>query len=177
MTVYQYKAVKDGKEYEGEKDLLDKGALYSAVRGEGGSIISVKESNSKKKTGGFSFFKGVKNEEKIAFAKNLAVMLEAGISLSRALSIMSKQATNKHLFTILESLKGSIDRGKSFSEAMEDHKKTFSNLFIMMVRSGEESGKIVESLRIVASQLERSNSLTKKVKGAMIYPTIVMIIM
>jgi type IV pilus assembly protein PilC len=119
----------------------------------------------------------VKTEEKIAFAKNLAVMVQAGITISRGLAIMAKQTSNKTFFKVLSSLSESIDKGKSLSEGMLDHKDVFSDLFIMMVKSGEESGKIVESLRTVAGQLERSDQLTKKIRGAMIYPTIIMIVM
>ncbi|MEK9185700.1 MAG: type II secretion system F family protein [Patescibacteria group bacterium] len=176
--LYKYKAVKNGAEYEGEKEAPDKIALYGEIKKEGGVVVSVEEEKSK---GGdkFSFHlgSGIKADEKISFAKNLAVMIEAGISVSRALSIIEKQTSNKHLFKILSSLRNLIDSGKSLSESMAEHSAVFSNLFVMMVKAGEESGKLVESLRIVASQMERGNQLTKKIKGAMIYPSIVIVIM
>lgn len=178
MPIYKYKAVKNGEHYEGVKELPDKGALYAEVKNEGGMIVDVEEKK-EKSGGGFSFRigGGIKNDEKISFAKNLAVMIEAGISISRALSIMAKQTTNKQLLRILNALREAIDKGKSLSEAMKEHAGVFSNLFVMMVKAGEESGKIVDSLRIVAGQMDRSNKLTKKVKGAMIYPVIVIIVM
>ncbi|HEY4516157.1 MAG TPA: type II secretion system F family protein [Candidatus Paceibacterota bacterium] len=178
MPIYKYKAVKNGEEYEGKKEVADKTVLYGEVKREGGTIVSVKE---EKQKSGINFSmkltSGVKADEKISFAKNLATMLEAGISLSRAFTIVAKQSKNKNLLAILESLHASIDQGKAFSEAMKEHRNVFSDLFIMMVKAGEESGKIVESLRIVADQMDRSNKLTKKIKGAMIYPTIVVIVM
>ncbi len=178
MPIYKYKATREGKEYEGEKEVADKAALYKEIRGEGGLVVSVEEKKSKtNKKVGFSFLKRIKNEEKIAFAKNLAVMIEAGISMNRALAIMAKQAKNKELLKVLEALSASIDHGKSFSEGLAEHPTVFPDIFIMMVRSGEESGKVVEALRIVAGQMERSNQLTKKIQGAMIYPGIIMTIM
>lgn len=176
--LYKYKAIKNGVEYEGEKEAPDKIALYGEIKKEGGAVVSVEEQKSKEETRfSFRLGSGIKADEKISFAKNLAVMIEAGISISRALSIIEKQTGNKRLFKILSSLRGLIDSGKSLSEGMAEHSAVFSNLFIMMVKAGEESGKLVESLRIIASQMERGNQLTKKIKGAMIYPVIVIIIM
>jgi type IV pilus assembly protein PilC len=178
MPTYKYKAVKNGVEYDGTIDVEDKIALYSHVKGEGGMIVSVNEQREKSLSKfNFSFRSGVKADEKIAFAKNLAVMLDAGIAISRGLAILGKQTNNKNLFKVLESLHSSIDQGKSLSEAMKDHPKVFSDLFVMMVKAGEESGKLSGSLRIVAGQMDRSSKLNKKIKGAMIYPAIVITVM
>jgi type IV pilus assembly protein PilC len=178
MPIYKYKAIKDKKEYEVEREAADKAALYKEIREEGGVVISVEEKKSKEeKKQSFAFLRGIKTEEKIAFAKNLAVMIEAGISMNRGLAIMAKQARNQQLLKVLESLSASIDRGKSLSEGMKEHPDVFSDLFVMMVRSGEESGQVVQALRIVAGQLERSDQLTKKIKGAMIYPAVIVCIM
>lgn len=178
MPIYKYKAVRNGEQYEGAKEVQDKVTLYKEVKTEGGMIVSVEEEKVKNNSGwSFSFRSGVKADQKIAFAKNLAVMIGAGISISRALSIMAKQTSSKIFGRILNSLRASIDQGKSLSEAMKEKSGTFSNLFIMMVKAGEESGKITESLRIVAGQMDRANKLNKKIKGAMIYPSVVMAVM
>src|SRR3989344_7877343 len=98
MPIYKYKAVKNGSEYESTKEFADKSALYADVKREGGMIISVEEGR-EKASGKFNFkiTSGVKADENVAFAKNLATMIEAGISMSRALVIIGKQTKNKHL--------------------------------------------------------------------------------
>jgi len=176
--LYKYKAIKNGAEYEGEKEVADKIALYSEIKKEGGAIVFVEEGKlNRENKFSFKLGSGIKTDEKISFAKNLAVMIEAGISISRALAIMKKQVSNKNLLRVLNSLKELVDTGKSLSESMAEQSQVFSNLFIMMVKAGEESGKLVESLRIIAGQMERSNQLNKKIKGAMIYPAIVIGVM
>jgi type IV pilus assembly protein PilC len=174
--LFHYKAIKDGAVYEADKEAADKIALYKDVRKEGGTIISAEE-KSERRYFWSRLSRGVKLEQKISFAKNLAVMLDAGISVNRALSIMSKQAKSKKLADIFISLSDSINKGKTLSDSMRDHKDVFSDLFVMMTKSGEESGKLSESLRVIAAQLERANTLTKKIKGAMIYPIIVVCVM
>lgn len=115
--------------------------------------------------------------ELITFANNLAVMTEAGLSISRALSIMVKQSKNKRFKEILEDITALISQGQTLSSALEKHNDVFSNLFVSMVSAGEESGKLGYSLRTIAGQLEKANSLTKKIKGAMIYPTVIICLM
>lgn len=178
MAFYKYKASNaEGSEYEATKEFSDKGALYSALRKEGSTLLSVEEVKENKIKFHFSFRKGVKAEELISFTKNLAVMSDAGLPVSRALSILAKQSKNKKFITLMEDLISSINQGETLSHAMERHQNIFSNIFVSMVKAGEESGKLSFSLRAIASQLEKSNSLTKKVKGAMIYPAVIISLM
>lgn len=106
-------------------------------------------------------------------AKNLAAMLSAGLSLSRALSVIERQSSNKQLRIITSGLSDAVKSGSSFHEALSLYSKVFSELFIAMVRAGEESGSLAESLTTVGIQMERSEELVRKIKGAMIYPAIV----
>ena len=178
MAFYKYKASNaEGSEYEATKEFSDKGALYSALRKEGSTLLSVEEVKENKIKFHFSFRKGVKAEELISFTKNLAVMSDAGLPVSRALSILAKQSKNKKFISLMEDLISSINQGETLSHAMERHQNIFSNIFVSMVKAGEESGKLSFSLRAIASQLEKSNSLTKKVKGAMIYPAVIISLM
>lgn len=177
MSLYKYKAIKEGQEYEETKEFDNKQELYIYIRKNGGAVVSVEEITGKKISLGFSFLKRVKAQEVISFAKNLAVMLDAGLSVSRAISIMQKQSKNKKFVAILQDLYDSINKGDTLSKAMENHKDIFSDIFISMVRAGEESGKLSFSLRVVAVQLEKASQLTKKIKGAMIYPSIIITLM
>src|SRR3989344_4646648 len=177
MPLYKYKAIRDGTEYEETKEFENKQELYLYIRKNSGTVVSVEEVTGKRIGISFSFFKRVKAQEVISFAKNLAVMLDAGLSVSRAISIMQKQSRNKKLIAILQDLYDSINKGDTLSKAMENHKDIFSDIFVSMVRAGEESGKLSFSLRVVAVQLEKASQLTKKIKGAMMYPSIIISLM
>lgn len=178
MSLYKYKFLKDGEEHQEVKEFSDKGALYNAVRSNDASILSVEEVASKK-TGlkFFSFGKRVKSQDVITFAKNLAVMIDAGLSVSRALTILQKQSKNKNLIAVLGEINASVNGGETLSKSMEIRPDIFSGLFISMVKAGEESGKLSYSLRVVADQLDKSQSLSKKIKGAMIYPSVIVSLM
>lgn len=177
MPIYKYKYIKENVENEDTKEFADKAALYNVVRSLGGSIIKVEEMESKKSPFKFSFRKGVKPEEQITFAKNLAVMIDAGLPVSRAISILEKQTKNKTLKGILEKINNTINSGETLSKSLENFPNVFSGLFVSMVRAGEESGKLASSLRIIAGQLEKAHALSKKIKGAMIYPSVIICVM
>ncbi|MEK7635438.1 MAG: type II secretion system F family protein [Patescibacteria group bacterium] len=178
MPLYKYKFIQDGEELEETKEFSDKATLYKEVRSSNGSIISAEEVKGNKI--GLKFFslnRKIKSQEIITFAKNLSVMVDAGLAVSRALSILTKQSKNKGLIVILESLNDSVNGGETLSKSLEAHPETFSSLFVSMVKAGEESGKLSSSLQIVADQLEKSQNLAKKIKGAMIYPSVIMSLM
>ncbi|HVW82342.1 MAG TPA: type II secretion system F family protein [Candidatus Paceibacterota bacterium] len=150
-------------------------AVYDQVEKEGGTVSALAQG------GGFAlpswlditFGTGVKETELIIMTKNLSAMLSAGLSLSRALSVLERQSGNKRLKAILADVEESVKQGSSFNEALRKHRKLFSELFISMVKAGEESGGLAPALAVVALQMERGNALIRKVKGAMIYPAIV----
>lgn len=178
MPLYKYKFIKDGEEYEETKEFSDKGALYGAVRSGKGSIISAEEVGAKKSS--FAFFslkKKIKPQETITFAKNLAVMIDAGLSISRALLVLGKQSRNKKFIEILNGIGTSVSGGETLSKSLGAYPKVFSSLFVSMARAGEESGKLSYSLKIVADQLEKNQTLSKKIKGAMIYPSVIVSVM
>jgi type IV pilus assembly protein PilC len=104
-------------------------------------------------------------------------MITAGLAMSRALSVMERQTKNAEMKKVLISLQKDVSEGKTLSVAMGSFKKVFSPLFISMVSAGEESGNLAESLRIVGLQMDKNYALQKRVKGAMMYPSIVLIAM
>jgi type IV pilus assembly protein PilC len=150
--------------------------VYGMVQKENGIVVDIREGG-----GGFrmpawlsiTIGTGVKRVEVIHTAKNLSAMLGAGLSLSRALSVIERQSSNKSLKKITTGLSDSIKKGSSFHEALSRYPKVFSELFVAMTRAGEESGSLSDSLSVVALQMERSEELSRKIKGAMIYPLIV----
>ena len=180
MSQFKYKATRLGETYEGSIEASDRFAVYKHIRGEHGTVISVRQVQT---FGAFNFeriniaFNRVKTHEKIMFAKNLAAMLEAGLAISRSLSVMVRQTKNPKFKDILVHINKDLNQGSSFSAALEKYPKVFSSLFTAMVHAGEESGKLVESLRVVGSQMESAYTLKKKIRGALIYPTIIIIVL
>lgn len=152
-------------------------AVYDLIRGEGGTVVSIKESGGLSLGNlsrfNISFGTGVKRADIIRMARNLSAMLNAGLSISRALGVIERQSNSAALKKVTAGLSESIRKGTSFNEALALYPKVFPEIFIAMVRAGEESGSLSESLDVVGLQMNRSEELSRKVRGAMIYPSIV----
>jgi type II secretory pathway component PulF len=116
----------------------------------------------------------VKTIDKILFAKHLSLMLTSGVSLSQSIAELEDQSDSKPFKKILKALGEDIKKGKSIAGALKEYEKDFGNLFIGMIKIGEESGTLEENLKHLATQLEGNYELKKKVKGAMIYPGLVL---
>ncbi len=176
--LFSYKAkTKTGEIIEGTMEALDRFALSRELRTKGQSPLSIIEK------GKFSFdlmeifnkfFSRVKTSELILMTKNLSGMIKAGLSLYRALSVLQKQTKNVALNKILVSLSNEVNSGGTLSEGLTKHPKVFSKLFVSMTRAGEESGNLAGALTEIGMNLEKSNSLTKKVKGALMYPGVIL---
>lgn len=176
--LFTYKAkLKSGEIFEGTLEAVDRFALSRELKSKGNIPISITE----KKNDAFnflSFFSGffsrIKISELIIFTKNLSGMLRAGLSLSRALSVLKKQTKNKTFDKVLTSLSAEINSGGTLSSGFEKFPKVFSKLFVSMSRAGEESGNLAGALSEIGMNLEKAHSLTKKVRGAMIYPGVIL---
>ncbi|MFI5206338.1 MAG: type II secretion system F family protein, partial [Candidatus Paceibacterales bacterium] len=118
-------------------------------------------------------FATVSLNEKINFVENLSVMLKAGISISRGLQILVKQTKNQKFKNILTDIYTQVQQGKGLSEALAKYPSVFSNIFFSMVKVGEASGNLDKSLEYLSTQLQREASLKSKVRGAMIYPSVI----
>lgn len=175
MPNFKY-TVKDrtGKTVIAELEAKDRTAAVDALRKEELIIISVAEVSPK--TGmSFSMFGGskVKMDDLVVFARQLATMVDAGITLVAALDILGEQMDNKAFGAVILSVRNDVETGSSLSAALAKHKKVFSPLFINMVKAGESSGMLDDILDRLAQYLEKTSSLQKKVRSAMIYPAIV----
>lgn len=167
----------DGSESKETIEAQSRLNVYEQVEKGGATVVSVEEKGATMALPAWlnvSFGSGVKTEPKITFTKNLSAMLTAGLTLSRALSVIERQSASKTLKRIVSRLENAVKSGSSFHEALAEHPKVFSRLFISMTKAGEEGGKLAESLGIVGKQMETSYTLTKKIKGAMIYPAIIL---
>ncbi len=119
------------------------------------------------------FFSGVELHEKIIFVNNLSGMLSAGLTLYRCLEVELRQTKNPALKTVISGLLVAINQGESLSEGMAKYPAVFSDLFTSMVHAGEESGNLPWALKEIGNNLEKSYELTRKVKGALAYPLII----
>ncbi|MEK7509539.1 MAG: type II secretion system F family protein [Patescibacteria group bacterium] len=179
MAKFTYTAEKAGGEvYKGVALARDRFELYEIVRREGGRIISVEEDRGKGVASlayWNSKFSTVPQYEKVLFARNLGAMLGAGLALARALAIIERQTKNARLTEVVAELSSSVRRGETLHSALAKFPHIFPKLFIAMVRAGEEGGQLSQSLTLVADQMERMYVLKKKIRGAMLYPTIIVI--
>jgi type IV pilus assembly protein PilC len=118
---------------------------------------------------------GVSLGEKIFFAKYLSIMTNAGIPLRDALGVIKEQTKNKRFGKMLHWIICQVENGQYLSVALAAFPRVFDYLFVSLVRVGEESGQLSENLNYISIQLERADSLKKKVRGALIYPIIILI--
>lgn len=184
MVNFTYK----GKDAEGKAvkvtvEAGDRYAVYDIARQNGHTVTSIAEAQS------FSisrfinvekinyFLSKVKLDELVMSTRNMASMLRAGLPLSRALSVIERQTKNPRLKGIMKSVREEISKGNPFNESLKHYPETFSKLYVAMVRAGEESGGLAPALDTISLQLERTSNLRKKIKGAMIYPCIVIAVM
>ncbi|MCX6786413.1 MAG: type II secretion system F family protein [Candidatus Kaiserbacteria bacterium] len=151
--------------------------VYDQIKNEEGFVTSISEQHghifSTLSRFNISIGTGIKRREIIRTATNLSAMLSAGLSISRALSVIERQSSNKRLKAIATGIAESVKKGSSFHEALAEYPHVFPQIFVAMVRAGEESGSLADSLTVVALQMERSEELVRKIKGAMIYPAII----
>jgi type IV pilus assembly protein PilC len=177
-----------GEDAEGKKvtntiEAKDRFSVYDVARDQGHSVTSIDE------TSKFSlqrfvniekinyFLSKVKTDELVMVTRNLGSMLTAGLTVTRALSVIQRQTTNPRMKGVTKKMVERINQGDPFYETLKEFPEVFDDLYVAMVKAGEESGNLAESLQTLSIQMERSNNLMKKVKGAMIYPAIVIIVM
>ncbi len=169
-----------GEERKGVMEAKDKFELSRTLREDGYTLVSCKEVKERKKMAflsKISFGGGASTADKMIFARNLSVMMGAGVSAPRAMEVLSRQTESKTFKKAILDVGENIQKGTSLSEALARYPKIFSPLFVAMVKVGEESGKLSDSLKIVSDQLDRDHTLLKKVKGALIYPSIILVLM
>ena len=116
----------------------------------------------------------IKLREKIFFVQNLRIMIKGGLALGQALRTIAEQVSNTLFKEILTNICQDVEGGMAFSKALEKHPKVFSQLFVSMIKSGELSGDFENVLDRLHTQMKRDHDLIAKVKGAMIYPAVVL---
>lgn len=120
------------------------------------------------------FFNRISAQERSEFANNLSVMLKSGITIDSALSSLAKQTKSPYFKKAIENVESDIARGIMLSKAFEKEVKVFSPIFVSLIAAGEQSGTLQENLTFLADWFERSADLTREVKGATLYPKLVL---
>ncbi|MFA5777962.1 MAG: type II secretion system F family protein [Candidatus Paceibacterota bacterium] len=176
LFLYRVKS-KTGEISEDTGEAVDRFSLARDLRSRGFTPLSIQEKG-KNFMDKFSYFSNifskVSTSEQIIFTKNLSGMLKAGLSLYRALSVLQKQTKNSNFNKIFVSLAADVNSGEPFSSALSKFPNVFSKLFVSMSRAGEESGNLTGALSDIGLNLEKAHSLTKKIRGALIYPGVIM---
>ncbi len=173
MPTFKY-TVKDpsGNTITGRTQADNQQGLVEILRKQHMVIISIAEEKPKIKL--FDTNKGkVKIDDLVVFSRQLATIVDAGIPLVGALDVLSQQVENEYFKTIIAGMRDKIESGMSFSAALKEHPEVFSKLFVNMIVAGEGSGALDEILDRVATYLEKTASLRRKIKSALIYPAIV----
>ena len=195
MPKYECKIARQNGETIIEKiDGADEFSVADAILSRGDRIIYIREirgmnltlgnANSrnstkanqqqKGRTGILNRLKGINIKELSLFTNQFGTMLNSGLSLSRTLSVLKRQTQNAKLIEVIEELENGVRQGNQLSDVMKKFPDVFSPLYISMVKAGETSGNLGQSLITMSGFLERDNSMASKMKGAMTYPIMVL---
>lgn len=120
---------------------------------------------------------GVPTKDKVVLFRLLATMIDAGLPLVKSLQLLSEQVANPRLAAALKDVRGRVEKGSSFSKALQEHTKIFNEAEIGIIASGEASGQLNKALKELADEAEKSENLRGKIKSAMIYPAVVLFIL
>jgi len=162
-----------GREIRSTLEAASEQAAIAALLNRNLLVVSIQEKIGRKgKTAGGK----VGLQDLVVFTRQLATMLDAGLAMVQSLQALAEQTTNKVMRDVIKDVCSRVEGGDSFSEALVKHPKVFNRLYVCMVAAGERGGLLAEILSRLATYLENTARLRKKVKSAMMYPTAVTII-
>ena len=170
-----------GEIKSGQVNVKDERELANQLRSEGFVLTSFNEleneDDKKIKIKLLDRFFGIPISEKMMFTRNLSVMIASGLPLSKALKNLSLQTKNKKFIKVLAVIQEGVQAGSPFSDSLARFPGIFNELFVNMVRVGETGGNLEEVLIILANQLEKEHDLLRKVRGALVYPAVILVAM
>ena len=173
--LFQYKALKDQEAVVKKIEATSSGEVIAFLQKNGYFPISVEKVEKLNLSFLDSLTQRVNFNDVVDFTRQVAIMLNAGLTLIDSLEILKKQTTKLPIKKMIEAIDSKIKGGSSFSAALKDYKGIFSNLYIALVKSGEASGKLGEILLRLADNLEKEREFKSKLKGALVYPLIIVI--
>ncbi len=170
--VYVWQArTKAGEVKRGEMEAVDGSAVETRIRALGLAPIKVKKKPTELKLPRIG--SGVGGKDLLIFTKQFATMIDAGLPLVQCLDILGTQMDNASLRRVVFAIKSKVESGSTFADALKDHPKVFDELFVQLCAAGEVGGILDTILNRLATYREKAEKLKRKVKGAMIYPIIV----
>lgn len=176
MATFQYSAQNSsGKVINGTVEATTREGAVAALTNQQLHPISISEANKK----GMKFSIGggkVKSTDLVIFTRQLSTMVSAGVPLMRALTTLTEQSESEKLKVVLEQVTKDIQSGMSLGDAFGKHPKVFGDVYVNMVRAGEAGGILDDILKRLAMQQEKSDSMRKKIKSAMTYPVVLIVI-
>src|SRR6476661_2133279 len=174
MPLFEYTArnAANGQIQKGQVEVKSKEEVSAYLRKNRMILVSVREAPTKITLGGG--LKGkVKTRDIVIFTRQFATMINAGLPLVQSLSILATQTENKTLKEVTKKVVQDVESGNTLADAFSKHPKAFSDLYVNMVAAGEAGGILDTILIRLATFLEKSDALIRKVKGAMVYPAVI----
>src|SRR3989449_843644 len=174
MPMFQYTArTLKGELQSGEGDLPSRDDVIAPLRQNRMVVLQVRPAPRQFKLS-FSFGKGVKTRDVVIMTRQFATMINAGLPLVQALTILAEQTENKTLADVTRQVVYDVESGHTLADALRKHPKAFSDLYVNMVAAGEAGGILDTILLRLAVFLEKNDAIVRKVKGAMVYPAVIM---
>src|SRR5215218_9277373 len=176
MALYTYRALdKAGEIVQDKAEGSGELAVAHELRQQGIMVIEVKEQSVANKDI-LAPFKGIKLADLVVFSRQLATMINAGLPIVRSLYVLSEQTEDPKLKDVVVAMRKDVEAGSALSEALEKHPEVFSRLYVEMVKAGEIGGILDGVLLRLADQLERDQDLRRKIRSALTYPIVVLIL-
>jgi len=170
---YTARETVSGREIRNTVEAANEQSAIAALLNRNLLVVSIQEKISKKgKAQGGKVALG----DLVVFTRQLATMIEAGIAIVQALQALAEQTPNKVMRDVIRDVCTRVESGDSFSEALLKHPKTFNRLYTSMIAAGEKGGLLAEIMARLATYLEKTERLRKKVKTALMYPTAVTVV-
>jgi type IV pilus assembly protein PilC len=174
MAGFAYSAISiEGLETVGEIHAPDLESAREQLRIRGLLANSLRELSASGDEGMRTAFKKIKPRSMQIFSRQFATMIEAGLNIVASLVILEQQTDDQYLAEVIAEVRADVEGGLLLSQAMARHPKVFNELYVSMVQAGEASGMLDNVLDRVADQIEKETKLKRRVKGAMVYPTVV----
>jgi type IV pilus assembly protein PilC len=174
MPLFKYEGKnRSGASLKGEIEAQDLAAATALLRRQGvlGASVKAKSKEIAFKIPGMQ--PGVSEKDLVTFTRQFATMIDAGLPLVQCLEILGSQTENKTFGQIIGKVRSDVETGSTFAEALRKHPKAFPDLYVNMVAAGEAGGILDTILNRLAAYIEKSMALKKKVKSAMVYPSVV----
>src|SRR5277367_3013308 len=171
--VYTARETATGREIRNSVEAANEQTAIAALLNRNLLVVSIQEKISKK---GKSKGGRVALTDLVVFTRQLATMIEAGIAIVQALQALAEQTPNKIMRDVIRDVCARVESGESFSEALQKHPKAFNRLYYSMIAAGEKGGLLAEIIARLATYLENTERLRKKVKTALMYPTAVTVV-